>query len=211
VPTRARCTVVRAAAGSRAQIQRSRRGSATDRSAQNPPVSRHFRRAGERTRTADPLFTRQALYQLSYSGREAEFTGGFHHSRPLPMSSPGRSLRRYRRFPVHWRVGPCLDRAPSSAPACHRADPAGLIPKYRNDETWASQASQREVRSRRGARDGLDPRCVKTHVNALWQFAAANREAGVLTDLAGRGHEDFKGYAKAKRALERPKLDGGDS
>jgi hypothetical protein len=25
-------------------------------------------RAGERTRTADPLFTRQALYQLSYSG-----------------------------------------------------------------------------------------------------------------------------------------------
>jgi hypothetical protein len=28
----------------------------------------HFTRAGERTRTADPLFTRQALYQLSYSG-----------------------------------------------------------------------------------------------------------------------------------------------
>jgi hypothetical protein len=28
----------------------------------------YFTRAGERTRTADPLFTRQALYQLSYSG-----------------------------------------------------------------------------------------------------------------------------------------------
>ena len=27
-----------------------------------------FVQAGERTRTADPLFTRQALYQLSYSG-----------------------------------------------------------------------------------------------------------------------------------------------
>ena len=31
--------------------------------------------AGERTRTADPLFTRQALYQLSYSGKMAEFSG----------------------------------------------------------------------------------------------------------------------------------------
>src|ERR1700681_4507000 len=30
-----------------------------------------FVRAGERTRTADPLFTRQALYQLSYSGATA--------------------------------------------------------------------------------------------------------------------------------------------
>ena len=31
-------------------------------------ISTYFVRAGERTRTADPLFTRQALYQLSYSG-----------------------------------------------------------------------------------------------------------------------------------------------
>src|SRR5665213_4460122 len=29
---------------------------------------RAFMRAGEGTRTPDPLFTRQALYQLSYSG-----------------------------------------------------------------------------------------------------------------------------------------------
>jgi hypothetical protein len=35
-----------------------------------------FMRAGERTRTADPLFTRQALCQLSYSGGEAEFNRG---------------------------------------------------------------------------------------------------------------------------------------
>ena len=34
-----------------------------------------FQQAGDRTRTGDPLFTRQALYQLSYSGTMAEFTG----------------------------------------------------------------------------------------------------------------------------------------
>jgi hypothetical protein len=39
-------------------------------------------RAGERTRTADPLFTRQALYQLSYSGGEAEFSRAHRSQRP---------------------------------------------------------------------------------------------------------------------------------
>ncbi len=33
-------------------------------------------RAGEGTRTPDPLFTRQALYQLSYSGNQADSTAG---------------------------------------------------------------------------------------------------------------------------------------
>jgi hypothetical protein len=39
-------------------------------------VDRKDERAGEGTRTPDPLFTRQALYQLSYSGATAaEGTG----------------------------------------------------------------------------------------------------------------------------------------
>ncbi len=32
------------------------------------PICRRFAKAGDGTRTRDPLFTRQALYQLSYSG-----------------------------------------------------------------------------------------------------------------------------------------------
>jgi hypothetical protein len=51
--------------------------------------------AGDRTRTGDPLFTRQALYQLSYSGEKAEFTGRFRHFEP--PKSPGPSLRPRRR------------------------------------------------------------------------------------------------------------------
>jgi hypothetical protein len=43
-----------------------------------------FAEAGDGTRTRDPLFTRQALYQLSYSGTMPECTG--------------RSRRRWRRW-----------------------------------------------------------------------------------------------------------------
>ena len=54
-------------------------GSVTQTSAHEVPTAQAGNlqkpRAGERTRTADPLFTRQALYQLSYSGKKPEFRG----------------------------------------------------------------------------------------------------------------------------------------
>ena len=52
---------------------------------QSAGIAARLLQAGERTRTADPLFTRQALYQLSYSGKMPEFTG----SAPSAPSSTG--------------------------------------------------------------------------------------------------------------------------
>jgi hypothetical protein len=80
---------LRAAVGSRREFDTVAARLRSSNQPKNCPVCRPFRRAGDRTRTGDPLFTRQALYQLSYSGKMAEFTCASQRSRLLRASFRG--------------------------------------------------------------------------------------------------------------------------
>ena len=72
--------------------------------------------AGNRNRTYDLIITNDALYQLSYSGEGAEYSGGacdaqgsWHHQQPAALDSGALDPRR----PVESSV-----RLPQGSPCC---------------------------------------------------------------------------------------------
>src|SRR5437763_12907 len=77
-----------------------------------------------------------------------------------------------------------------------------------------AQVPQSPVFVRRPGRAGgradqrLETRGVETHVDAFGQFAAANREPGVLANLTGLGDQDFEGHTEAEETLQSAESDG---
>src|SRR2546430_2245718 len=107
-------------------------------------LQERFAKAGERTRTGDPLFTRQALYQLSYSGR-CPSLGRFLAIARLPRRAYGNAVSRRRSYEP---VSGARPRSAKGALAFARIRAGCSCP----DARLLSQARSQATRSRKVVR-----------------------------------------------------------